>query len=130
MKITLKISTLFLMFIILISFSACQLKQKEPGVITINEILRNPSNYVGKKVIIYGDFNGFETDDKLKPSPESLGVLWVLKDKTGYIYAGGYTGGLNPYEENDIGTPVRVEAVLRERDKFFYLEIIETGALK
>lgn len=116
-------------FIFLSLFLGCQNTKKEPGEITIGALLKNPTNYIGKKVIIYGQFLGFETEGKSKPL-ESLGVLWLLEDKTGYIYVGGYTGGLNPYQQEDIGTRVKVEAIFREKRGFYYLEIINTIVLE
>lgn len=126
----LKRITLFLLILtFLTGLNACR-NENQDGSISISSILKNPQRYNNQKIVVIGEFWGFEKDERIKEPPSKLGELWLLKDKTGAIYVGGYTGGLNPYNEVDLGIPVRLEVFVKISDSYVFLEVQDAGVLK
>lgn len=115
---------------LVVSISACTSETQSNQEVTIARILSDYDKYENQRIVITGEFWGFETDDRISPPPEKLGVLWLFKDKTGAIYVGGYTGGLNPYNEVDLGIPVRLEVLVKKSDNYVFLEVLDAGVIK
>lgn len=63
---------------------ALQIKRLIPR--TIDDILKNVKDYLGKKILIYGEFRGWEGG--VGPPPVTRSD-WVVKDETGGIYVLG-----------------------------------------
>ncbi|MBC7319585.1 hypothetical protein H5T89_02970 [bacterium] len=86
---------------------------------TIEEIIKNIKNYLGKKILISGEFRGWEGSAGPPPVTRSD---WVVKDETGYIYVLG-APPFNPVE--DKGKKISVIGVLKvSRSNIPYIEPI------
>lgn len=72
---------------------ALQIKKIIPR--TISDIVKDIKNYLGKKVLITGEFRGWEGSAGPPPVTRSD---WVIKDETGYIYVLG-APPFNPIED-------------------------------
>jgi len=84
---------------------ALQIKRIIPR--SIDDILRNVKDYLGKKILIYGEFRGWEGG--VGPPPVTRSD-WVVKDETGAIYVLG-APPFKPIE--DKGKKIVVIGVLR-----------------
>lgn len=124
-----RFALLLLILTFLAGLNACRPENRD-GSVSINSILKNPQKYENQRIVVIGEFWGFEKDERIKELPSELGELWLLKDKTGAIYVGGYTGGLNPFIEADLGIPVRLEVFVKIVDGYVFLEVQDAGVLK
>lgn len=71
------------------------LQVKEIASKTIDEVIKGIKSYLGKKVLISGEFRGWEGSAGPPPVTRSD---WVVKDDTGYIYVLG-APPFNPIED-------------------------------
>ena len=124
-----RIALLLLILTFLAGLNACR-SENQDGSVSISSILKNPQKYENQRIVVIGEFWGFEKDERIKEPPSKLGELWLLKDKTGAIYVGGYTGGLNPFNEVDLGVPVRLEVFVKISDSYVFLDVQDAGVLK
>lgn len=86
---------------------------------TIGEVTKGIKDNLGKKVLISGEFRGWE--GSLGPPPVTRSD-WIVKDETGYIYVLG-APPLNPIE--DKGKRILVIGVLRvSKSNIPYIEPI------
>ncbi|MCX7796009.1 MAG: hypothetical protein N2380_05765 [bacterium] len=96
---------------------ALQVKKIIPR--TIEDTLKDIKNYLGKKVLITGEFRGWEGNAGPPPVTRSD---WVVSDKTGYIYVLG-APPFNPIE--DKGKKILVIGTLKvSRNNIPYIEPI------
>lgn len=70
---------------------------------SIEEIVRNPGRFIGRRVMVAGRFAGWQARG---PHPGLSRSDWVLQDSTGTIYVHGPSAGLRPHQ--DEGRPVIV----------------------
>ena len=93
-------------------------KGKHDTNVTISKIRSNPSEFLGKKVVIRGVYMGWRGDE----SPPVTRSDWVIDDGTGKIYVTGIIPNLDPVK--DIGKNITVVGYVRVIDGKPYIEAI------
>mgnify|MGYP003877921827 CR=1 FL=1 len=87
--------------------------------ITISQIKSDPSEFVGKKVVIHGIYMGWRGDG---PPPVTRSD-WVIDDGTGRIYVTGIVPNLDPVK--DIGKNLTVIGYVRIINDRVYIEAVK-----
>lgn len=91
--------------------------------LTIAEITANTAAYVGKTVLLSGEYRDWEAGHGSPPVTRSD---WILKDGTAAIYVTGkIPSGLDP--QKDMGKKVTVQGIVKVKDGRVY---IEAGTIK
>jgi hypothetical protein len=93
-------------------------KVKHDTNVTIYQIRSNPSEFLGKKVVIRGVYMGWRGEE----SPPVTRSDWVIDDGTGKIYVTGIIPNLDPVK--DIGKNITVVGYVRIVDGKPYIEAI------
>ena len=90
--------------------------------VKIRDILLNPHAFLGKKVIIKGEFRGWKIPKNILgpkfSGPPITRSDWIVSDGTGWIYvsASGETRVANPFSDIGICIVVYGEVAIKELD--------------